>query len=60
MKYISSVASLIFLPETLIWNEIAFPASNLQNLAELVVNELMKSISKKIINIPFSVRFITA
>ena len=39
MKYLASVVSLIFLPKTLIWN-----------FAELVENELMKSISKK--NLP--------
>ena len=48
MKYLASVASLIFLAKTLIWNKITFPASNLLNLAELVVNEPMKSIYKKI------------
>ena len=37
MKYFASVVSLIFLPKALIWN----------NLAELVVNELTRSISKK-------------
>ena len=47
MKYLASVISLIFLPKTLIWNKITFPASNLPNLAEPVVNELMKSIYKK-------------
>ena len=60
MKYLASVVSLIFLPKTLIWNKITFPTSNLLNLAELVVNELMKSISKKIANIRFSIRFTTA
>ena len=48
MKYPTSVVSLIFVPETLIWNEIMFPAPKLLNLTELVVSELMKSISKKI------------
>ena len=48
MKYLARVASLIFLAKTLIWNKITFPASNLLNLAELVVNEPMKSIYKKI------------
>ena len=47
MKYLASVVSLIFLPKTLNWNKIKFPASNLLNFAELVENELMKSISKK-------------
>ena len=55
MKYLASVVSLIFLAKILIWNKITFPASNLLNLAELVVNERMKSIYKKeITNIPFS------
>ena len=39
MKYLASVVSLIFLTKTLIWNKITFPASNLQNFAELVENE---------------------
>ena len=60
MKYRASIVSLIFLPKTLNWNKITFLASNSLNLAELVVNELIKSISKKITNIPFSIRFITA
>ena len=45
MRYIAHVVSLIFLAKTLIWNKITFPASNLLNLAELVVNEPMKSIT---------------
>ena len=40
MKYLVSVVSSIFLAETLIWNKITFPASNLLNLAELVENSL--------------------
>ena len=59
MKYRADVVSLIFLPKALIWNNITFRLSNLLNLAELVVNELTKSISKKITNIPFFTRFIT-
>ena len=47
MKYFASTVSLIFLPKTLIWNKTTFLASNLLNFAELVKNELMKSISKK-------------
>ena len=47
MKYLASLATLIFLPKTLIWNKITFPASNSLNFVELVENELMKSISKK-------------
>ena len=45
MKYLASVVSLIFLPKTLLWNKITFRLSNLLNLAELLVNELTKSIS---------------
>ena len=60
MKYLASVVSLIFLPKTLIWNKITFPISNSFNLAELVVNEPMKSIYKKFTIILFSIRFITA
>ena len=45
MKYLASVVSLIFLPKTLSWNKIMLGQSNLLNLAELVVNELTKSIS---------------
>ena len=51
MKYLASVFSLIFLVETLIWIKITFPASNSEtalNPAELVVNEPVKSIYKKI------------
>ena len=55
MKYLASVVSLIFLPKTLIWNKISFWLSNLLNLAELVVNKLKKSISKKFTNIPYSI-----
>ena len=48
MKYLASVVSLIFLPKTLIWNQMTFLASNSLNFAELVETELMKSIFKKI------------
>ena len=44
MKYLVNAVSLIFLPKTLIWNKITFPASNSLNLAELVLNEPIKSI----------------
>ena len=44
MKYISTVVSLIFLPETLIWNKMTFSALNSLNFAKLVGNELMKSL----------------
>ena len=54
-KYLASVVSLIFLAKTLIWNKIMFSGSNSLNLAELVVNEPMKSIYKKFTNIPFSI-----
>ena len=50
-KHLASVVSLIFL--TLICNKITFPASNSLNLAELVVNEHMKSIYKKIYQYSF-------
>ena len=50
MKYLASAISLIFLVKTLTWNKITFPVSNSLNLAELVVNEPMKSIYKK--NLP--------
>ena len=60
MKYLACVVSLIFLPKTLIWNKIMFPASHSLNFAELVKNELVKSISNEFTNIPFSVQFIAA
>ena len=44
MKYLASIVTLIFLLKTLIWNKITFPVSDLLNFAELVKNELMKSI----------------
>ena len=53
MKYFASVVFLTFLPETLTWNKITFPASNLLNFAGLVGNELMNSISKKIYQYSF-------
>ena len=46
MKYLASVVSLIILPKTL--NKITFPASNWLNFGQLVENELMKNISKKL------------
>ena len=60
VKYPASVVSLMFLTKTLIWNKITFLASNSMNLAELVANEPMKSIYKKLTNIPLCIRFITA
>ena len=53
MKYLAIVVSLIFLGKTLIWNKINFPTLNLMNLAELVENEPMKSIYRKIYQNPF-------
>ena len=53
MKDLASVVSLIFLSKTLIWNKITFRMSKLLNLAELVVNEFIKSISKKIYQYSF-------
>ena len=47
MKYLASVVSLIFLLKTLIWNKLTFPASDSLNFAELVKNELMKSVAIK-------------
>ena len=44
MKYFASVVSLIFLLKILTWNKITFLASNFLNIAELVGNELIKSI----------------
>ena len=53
MKYLGGVVSLILLATTLIWNKIAFPASNLQNFAELIENEPLKSIYKKVYQYSF-------
>ena len=52
-KNLASVVILIFLLKTLIWNKIMFPALNSLNFAELVENELMKSISTKFLPIFF-------
>ena len=60
MKYLAGIVSLIFQPKTLIWNKITFSPSNSLNFAELVEKELVKSIFKKITNIPFSIQFIGA
>ena len=59
MKYLSSVVSLIHLSKTLTWNKTTFSASNSLNLAVLRENPLMKSISKKFTNNPFSIQFFT-
>ena len=61
MKFLVNVVSLIFLPKTLIWNKITFPALNFLNFVKLVQNELIKNISKrKLTNIPFSIQFTAA
>ena len=60
MKYLAGVVSLIFLAKTLIWNKFTFPASNLLNFAELVESFPKRVSPKKFINIPISIRFITA
>ena len=51
VKHLASVVSLIFLVLNLIWNKITFPASNMLNLAQLVVNKPMNNIYKKITNL---------
>ena len=51
---LTSAVSLILLPKTLIWNRIMFPSSNSLNLAELMVNDLMKSIFKRNLSIFYS------
>ena len=48
IKYLASAVSSIFLTLNLIWNKITFPAQNSLNLAELVVNEPINNICKKI------------
>ena len=47
MKYFASVVSYIFLLKILIWNKITFLASNFLNIAEVVGNEIVKSIYEK-------------
>ena len=54
MKYLAREVSLIFLAKTLVWNKFTFAASNLLNLAELVVSEPMKSIYNKNYQYSFS------
>ena len=51
MKHLASVVSLTVLP-----NKITFSATNFLNLAELAVNELMKRIFKKFINITLEIK----
>ena len=46
MKYLAKVISLIFILKTLTWNKIMFLASGLLKLPKLVVNYLMRCISK--------------
>ena len=53
LKYFANVVSLIHLLKTLIWDKITFPASNFMDFAELVENELINSISKKIYQYSF-------
>ena len=53
LAYLASVVSLIFPPKTLFWNKTKFPTSDLVNLTELVVKELIKSISKQNNQYPF-------
>ena len=60
MKCLASIVSLILPPKTLIFKKFLLPASDSLNIAELVVNELINSISKNFTNILFSVRFISA
>ena len=47
MKYLISVVSSIFLPETLILNKTTFPASNSLNLAKLDVTAIIRRVSQK-------------
>ena len=54
MKCLTTAVSLIFLPKTLIWNKITFRLLNLLSLAELMVNEVTKSVSKKNYQYSFS------
>ena len=60
MKYFASVISLTFLRKSLIWNKITFPASDSLHFAELVKNELPKTIPPNFTNIPLSIQFIAA
>ena len=59
MKYLASAVSLNLLAKTVIWSKITFLASNLLNFEELVENEPLKSIYKKIYEYSFFIRFIT-
>ena len=53
MNYLASIVSLIFLSKPLIWNKITFMASIFLSFAELVENDLMKNVSKKIYQYSF-------
>ena len=59
MKYFAGIVSL-FLPKSLIWNKTAFPVPNSLNFAELMENELMRSIYETFTDIPFFIQFIAA
>ena len=59
MKYLASVVALTFPQKFLVWNKIMFSISKLLKLAELVVNQLMKSFSKRSYQYSFFVSFIT-
>ena len=48
MKYLASRVSLIILPKALTYNKMVLLASNLLRLAELMVNEMKKTIFKNI------------
>ena len=54
MKHLASVFFSIFLPKTLICSKVTFWPSKSVNLAELVVNDLTKRISKKKLSISLS------
>ena len=53
VKDLAGIVSLIFLSKTLIWNKITFPAIKFAVFAELMENELMKGISKKVYQYSF-------
>ena len=57
MKYFASVVTLIFLPKTLIWNKITFPALSSLNFERWKVS-LRRVTTKKFTNILFSIQFI--
>lgn len=53
MADLASVVSLTFLPKFLLWSKITFSTSNSLNSTELLVNELMKNIYKKVYQYSF-------